>query len=343
MRIATAALLLAGLALLGLVVAQTDLAEAWSLLGRIGAPGVAAVAVVFLVSTIFQTLSWHLTLPSATAGVRWLRELWMLVWVGDALNIVTPVASVGGEPLKVLLLNKRHGIGFQEATASLILQLTVQNLGLIPFLLVGLALMPGIEALPPAYAGATAVALALFTAGIAGFFLLQHNKLVSRMGGWLVANGIGERLSRLLALVHEFEGRLVHFYRGRRRRFAAVMALEFAIWALTAVEIYVVLYFLGHPPAWSEAWVIAATIALVHAALFFVPGNIGTQEAAIVVVGGIIVGSAALALALALIIRLREIVWVAGGLALGLLFLGESRAAHGEPKSAERPQDLSRR
>ena len=322
-----AALLLAGVALLGVIVYQTDLAELWNYLRRIGVWGVAAILGLFCLASVLETVSWQLKLLSIRLDIIWMYRLWKLRLVGEAFNIVTPLASLGGEPLKAALINSHYGIGYREAAASLILEQTVQNLALIPFLLIGFVLLLGAGVLPLPYQVAAGVGLMVFSTSIVLFFLVQRYKFFSRLG-----RGFGTRASAVLGLVHDLEDRLIVFYTCYGRRFALALALEFVSWMLSAVEIGLILRLLGYSAGFGEAWTIAAGVVLVRSGLFLVPAGIGVQEGAALLIGGALTGSPALGLAVSLVLRFREIIWVALGLVLGGLFTFESpRPGSSEP------------
>jgi len=55
----------------------------------------------------------------------------------------------------------------------------------------------------------------------------------------------------------------------------------------------------------------------VRSTFFFVPGDLGTQEAAHVLICTAVTGSAELGLALAAVRRGRDLLWIAWGLAIG--------------------------
>ena len=57
-------------------------------------------------------------LPSIRPELRWVYRLWKVRMVGEALNFVLPAASMGGEPVKVVLLKSSHGIGYHEGASS---------------------------------------------------------------------------------------------------------------------------------------------------------------------------------------------------------------------------------
>ncbi len=333
-KYAKVGLLLAGMALLGVIVYQTDLAEVWHRLREVGGWGIAIILIVYFFSFLAYTVSWHLTLPSARLDMHWTYRLWKVGMVGYAFNNVTPLASLGGEPIKAALLKRHYGISYREATASLLLAQTINMIALVIFLLTGCLLMFGADILPPRYQRTAGLGLVAFSVCILLFFLVQRYKLFSRVGGWVGRGQLGARALSLLDLVHEVENRVIAFYTGHRRRFAVAVVLAFFNWALGAVEVYYAMEFLGHPISFAAAWVIEAIALLVRSALFFIPANIGTQEGTFLLVVGAISGSPALGLAVALIRRFREITWICWGLALGWFFsLGDEVAPQGQSSS----------
>jgi uncharacterized protein (TIRG00374 family) len=310
------------MAVLAVVLYQADLPEVWSHIRQVGWLGVAAVFALYVLTFGAEIVAWNLTLPTARLTPAWIGRLWTAQMVGEAVNNLTPLASVGGEPVKVALLKKRYGVDYREATASLFLIQTIVNVALVVFVSSGFALMWITDALPPAYRLAAGSGLAVLTAGMASFFLVQRYQGVSRISGWLGRHRLGARALALLDVVRDIEDRLVAFYTGQPGRFATAITLAFVNWGLGAVEIACMLAFLGHPISLADAWVIESLFALVRAALFVVPANIGTQEGTLVLVCGLITGSPTLGLAVALLRRFRELVWICGGVALGWLVSG---------------------
>lgn len=75
--------------------------------------------------------------------------------------------------------------------------------------------------------------------------------------------------------------------------------------------------FLGAPVSFWEAWIIEATAQLVRAGLFFIPAGIGVQEGAFVLICGAITGTPALGVAVSIVRRIREVVWIAWGFLIG--------------------------
>lgn len=305
------------MAVLAVVLYQADLPAAWERLREVGWSGVGVIFALYAVTFGAEIVAWNLTLPSARLSAGWIARLWTTQMVGEAVNNLTPLASMGGEPVKVALLKKRYGVSYREATASVFLIQTITNIALVLFVSSGFALMWFTDSLPEGYRMAAGSGLIVLTLGMLSFFLIQRYQGVSRIGGRLERSRFGARALSVLEIVRDIEERLIDFYTRNTGRFTIAIALAFLNWALGAVEIACMLYFLDHPVSFADAWVIESLFVLVRAALFVVPANIGTQEGTLVLVCGAITGSPSLGLAVALIRRFRELTWLCGGVALG--------------------------
>ena len=319
MRLITLFLLLIGGGLLAVLLIEVDLGQVWGRLEDVGTWGIAAVLMLRVLVVAADSYAWQLTLPSVPQATVWFGRLWNVMLIGEALNKVLPLASVGGEPVKIALLHKRFGIDLREATASIVLWQTLNNFSMVAFVAIGFAAMFAMTSLDPAFRLAAAAGLVAFAVGIALFFLIQRKKVVSRIAAWL-GRRFGARAERVLLTIHDVEDRLIAFYGQARERFGAAFLLCFSTWVLSAVEIHLALHLMGYPASWIDSLVIAAVTVLVRAALFMVPAGIGTQDGALVLICGSITGSPDLGLALAAILRLRELVWVAVGLMTGWFY-----------------------
>jgi len=320
MRYATILLLIGGSALLGFTLSHADLGQAWSRLHDVGWSGIAVLGGLLLAASLTQAGILIETVPSARAIPRRLSALWKVWMVGEAFNTVTPLGSFGGEPVKAGLLKKHHGVGLREATAALVLAQTISIITLVLFLLAGFGLMLRSEGIPSAYRVTAGSALAGFGGCVLLLFLTQRLGVLSRVGRRFAGTRFGGRAESLVALIHDVEHRLIAFYTGQRRRFAIAAALAFGYWACGMLRTYTTMACLGRPIGWRDAWMIEAGLLLVRSVLFLVPGNLGTQEAALVVTCRAVTGSSTLGLAMALVRRALELAWVGVGLLVGWTF-----------------------
>ncbi|MCC7050041.1 MAG: flippase-like domain-containing protein [Alphaproteobacteria bacterium] len=322
-----------GIALLGGLLWHADLAEVGARLKQLGLLGATAVLAVYAVAFLLDTAVWMATLVTRGMGFAWLFRLWEIRVIGEAVNSATPLGSVGGEPVKALMLRKYHGIGLREGISSLVLAKTAILVGLVLFLATGFALMLGSQRLPPAMKLVAGLGLGAFASAILGLVLVQWFRLATVAGGWLRRGRHGERLKRWLDALHDIDHRFVAFYTHHIDRFLPAVLFSVANWFLGAVELMVVMEFLGQPISFADAIVVESLAQLVRAGTFFIPMSLGTQDGAFMLALGAMTGAPVLGLAVALIRRGRELLWILLGLLLFWAFSG--RPPHpGAPESA---------
>lgn len=296
----------------------------------VGGAGFALVLLVYAVEFACDVEAWRLTLGRGFPWRPWLARLYLVRLAGEAYNVVTPAAGMGGEPVKALLLKRRHGVPYLRSGASLVLAKTLNVVALVVFLAAGFALMLGDARISERLHLMAAAGLAALALGVLGFFLVQRLRVASRLSARF---GPGRpRLARLAAAIAEFDGRLVEFYTRDPLRCARALALGFANWTLGAAGVWVTLAFMGAPLSFTDAWIVEAMAQMVRAATFFIPASLGAQDAVIMLVMAAVSGSAEQGLAVALVRRGRELVWVLAGLGVSAPLLGARarRGADGE-------------
>ena len=333
MRALRIAYLVAGLGLLAAVLYGVDLAAAGEWLAGMGVAGVAAVIAVYALVFTCDSAAWWFILAREKLEGAWLGRLWLVRLVGEAFNAIIPAASLGGEPVKALLLKKRHGVGYGEAAASLVMAKTITLIALILFSAIGLTLMLGSNSYADTYGAVAGAGLAALAAGVLGFFAVQRWAVTSRLAARYAARHPGGRIETALGHMRSIDERFAGFYHRRPGRFAAALALALASWMFGALELYVILDFLGRPITPAEAWITESVLQLVRAGSFFIPANLGASEVGFVVLVGALTGQPPLGLAAALMRRARELLWIVAGLALGwrLSFTPAGVAALSDP------------
>jgi uncharacterized protein (TIRG00374 family) len=307
--------LIFGIVLLGVVIAQTDIVLALSLLTEIGW-GFAAIFALYFVGFVIDAYAWQLTTPGVPLNLKWLYRFYQVRLAGEAFNMVTPTASMGGEAVKAIMLKNLYGVGYRDGTASLILAKTMIVVALVAFLTIGFALMQGSSKLHDTYKFLSGAGLAAFGLGALLFVFIQRFKITSLAGTALGRGRWFAKLNSMLQPLHEVEDRLIHFYTRQPVRLATVFVLSFLNWVLGIFEIWLIMDLIGHPISLTDAWIIETVAQLVRSATFFIPASIGAQEGAFLVVGAAITGQPSFGLTVALARRIRELVWTAWGLAV---------------------------
>ncbi|MEK9671284.1 MAG: lysylphosphatidylglycerol synthase transmembrane domain-containing protein [Rhodospirillaceae bacterium] len=331
---------LLGLVLLGWLLTEADLAAAWANILSVGGWGLAAVSGIYLVAFYVDSLSWHLAIRDLPLTLRWSYLVWRIRMVGEAFNMVVPAGGFGGEPVKAVLLNRHHAVGYREATVSIILARTVNLIGLVMFLVIGLVIMSIHDRVPENVGWLASGGFTFLTFGVGVLFAVQHFKGFSKTGSSLAGMRIGAAVGRVLVHIQDVEDRLGEFYARRPGRFVPALGLAFLNWMIGAAETYVALRLLGSPVDFADAWMIEAVVQMVRAVTFFIPANLGTQDGVFVLLCGILTGAPDIGLAVAGVRRVRELIFVLWGFALGSIYsmrglIDEAKAGEGEAP----PQD----
>jgi hypothetical protein len=227
---------------------------------------------------------------------------------GDALNLVTAVASVGGEAVKAWLV--RHHVAYDESVPSLIIAKTTSTIGQGLFLVVGLSIAGLTLDLDAKLWHSMLWLLLLEAVAVGGFVLVQLTGVIARTARWLTLLGLSGGASTAVRL----DASLRSFYRRQWRRLLASIGFHLTGWMLGAVEAFIILYFLQVPLSLATAVVVEAFGAGVRFATFLVPASIGALEGANAGAFAALGVGAGAGLAFSFVRRARQAVWVALGL-----------------------------
>jgi glycosyltransferase 2 family protein len=324
-------LVLTGMAVVGYLVAQIGPAAIWSSFVTLGWRLPIVLTFPYALAALVDTIGWRLLLPGPVP----LSLVFRARLAGEAVNLATPTMAVGGEPLKAFLL--RPPVPLLDGLVSVIADKTTIVVGQIIFLAAGLlaarAVLPSTSRLVPIMTGLLAVEIL----AIGGFALVQASgglggggRLLGRLGGRFgsrVALG-GERYLQGLG---DLDRALAGLYRHGRRRLLASALVHSVAWATGALEIYLVLHWLGTPASLGTALIIESFAGGVKFASFMVPASLGALEGGYVAFFEAFGLTATAGLSFVLVRRLREMVWAG----LGFLALGVSHRAHGVPRTDE--------
>ena len=243
---------------------------------------------------------------------------------GEAVNVMTAVAPVGGDAIKVWFL--RPHVPYRESIASVIVAKTTITLSQALFLLVGVvaALALAVDA---RLVRAMLWLLLVELVGVGGFLAVQLAGFVRR-GAQLFG-----RLKKLeaLAAAEDLDRTLQTFYRREWQRFALSVGFHLLGWLMGAVETWLFLNVLKIPASLTTALVIETLGSAVRFATFFVPGSLGALEGANTAAFAALGLGAEAGLAFSLLRRLRQVVWIAIGVLVLLLARARMRLAPEAP------------
>jgi len=245
-------------------------------------------------------LAWFVLLPD-TGG----RAPWSLIGariVRDAAGELLPLSQIGG-----ILIGARTAVlqGWAQAVAfaSVIVDVTAEVLAQIAFVALGCALFSlyARALLPPAVRDAVAAGLVLLSIGGIVFLLLQ------RVGHDLVGRLAARILPRTVPVTASIATELDAIY-ASPLRVGASASLHLLGWILNAAAAWIVLALIGVHVRVGAVIAVEAVICVARSAAVLVPGALGVQEAAYVLLMPIIGVPAPIGLALSLVRRARDVV-----------------------------------
>jgi glycosyltransferase 2 family protein len=321
-------LLVLGLFTLSFLVWHIGPEKIYDAAAQVGPGALLVILIPSLLMYIFEAYGWKLTLGAATKGIAF-WNLFAIRTAGEVVNMTTPTAYVGGEPLKAYLL-QRHQIPMVEGFASVVIAKTIMTLAQVLFILIGIALafwMLGAEGSSGQIAAAGLLTAALLFFGVAVFIFVQKRGLFM----WILQTlrGFGLRIA-FFELREEklrsLDQIILNFYTQHRSAFYASTALYLLGWLSEALEVYVIIWYLGGPPNPLAAISIGALSVLIKGGTFFIPGSLGAQDGGNLLLLKAFGYSDVTGITFALLRRFRELAWIGIGL-LCLAAMGSNREA----------------
>jgi uncharacterized protein (TIRG00374 family) len=314
-----ALLIAAGLGVVGYLVVQIGVATVWAALQTLSWWLLLIVVFPTALVAVLDTLAWRATIPGPAGSFP---RLFGVRAAGDALNLGTPTASVGGDPVKAVLLGP--GVPLGAGLASVIADKTTGVIAQTLILLVALAASHATSTGTAAVRATMLGLLALQILCVGGFVAVQLGGVAGFGGRLLARSGLGRVAGA--ATLHQLDAGLRSLYLRQPRRVLASVSWHFLAFAASTLEIYLVLRLLDIPVSPGTAFTVGALGTAVKFVSFMVPGSLGVLEgsnAAIFAAFGL--GGAA-GLTYSLVRRLREVVWIAAGFA-ALSLLAPRRAS----------------
>jgi putative membrane protein len=301
LKIAVYITALGGLALTTLLIAYEGFSVVYEALAIAGW-GLVLVALFHLIPMVLDTLAWRVLLPSSLKPP--LNVLVWIRWIREAVDGLLPVAQVGGELVgtRLLMINAMPGA---IAGASVVVNLTLALLTQLIFTLVGLGLLLANIQNSGVVPGLL-IGVSIGTLSFAGFVLVQKRGLFGLLIGWLSGLAGGRRWLSRVGGAERLDNEIKAMYR-RHRTLLLSAWWQMLAWILGAGEVWLALYFLGHPVTLVEALLLESLGQAIRSAAFAIPGSLGVQEGGYMLLGGLLGLDPQIGLALSLAKRVRQL------------------------------------
>jgi putative membrane protein len=240
-----------------------------------------------------------------------------LLWVAsvrEGVSRLLPVVGVGGEVVGIRLtcwrLSDMTGVTatvIVEVLLTLVTQYLFCALGIVLFLASAPRL--GLSADSNRHLWAIALGLALsLPIPLGVYLLLRHGAVFARLENFAVKmlGGDHQWIKRLDG--HQLDGDIKHLF-AQPARLLHALFWQLSGYVLGSFETWFALLLLDHRVSWSAAVAIEALTQAIRHAAFMVPAGLGVQEVGVMLFGYLAGLDGDTALSLALIKRMREIVF----------------------------------
>lgn len=280
-----------------------------------------AVIVLWIPIYIINARAWQVILRN-DAG----RELsfWRILKYtisGYALNGVTPVGVLGGEPYRILELTPY--VGAEKATSSVILYAMMHIFSHFCFwtFSVVLFLFVYTDRLTPLLV-ILLLLIALFCALGIYFFLLGYRNGLARRALLLfgrlpfIGHHIRSFAERHAESIEKVDCQIAQLHAQRRTTFYYSLFLEFMARMFGCLEVMFILFIFTSEVSFWDCVLIQAFSSLVGNLIFFIPMQMGAREGGLALIADTLHIPAGYGVLTGLIIRLREFFWTTIGLLL---------------------------
>jgi putative membrane protein len=309
-RTAEVALLIGGVLLLVFLVYQLGAGDVLANLRLVGW-GIVPIVLQESLAILANTLGWWAAFPRPRPAIGFGQLLSARI-AGDAVNYVTPTATLGGEFVRTRFLR-----GYATSTslvASVAVAKLSQTVGQIAFVVIGLAVILDETPLPAPVRHGLLAGLALFATGVAVLIFVQRRGMFAPLLRVAHRLGLAARAPELMRRLQHLDDEIARVHGAGSAGFFLSSGSFFVGWSFGVVEIYLILWFLGLEVSVHRALTIEVLSVAIDATLFFVPLKAGTQEGGKVLIFTILGLDPAKGLALGIIRRLRELTWASVGL-----------------------------
>jgi uncharacterized protein (TIRG00374 family) len=312
-------LALVGLLLLAALVYISDPLLVWAELYAVGAWGLLVVLANVLCSLLAAMTSWYVLLRSA--GILVPRASSAGAYIcGYAVNYVTPVMYLGGEPVRVYLVARRTGVPMARVAATVVVERLLASLSVLAFVSIGIFFVLGSPGISPADKRWMEIGLGIAVAFVLAvlFSFVRDYRWLSRLITWLAKHFSGRgRTLRAAARVAETEREVYVAFAQRLPHTLLALLLQLASVFFSYLRPQVFLHFTQSPlctfPQLSFYFTLNFFLTMF---LWITPGGVGIAEGGRMGIFSLIGMMPSQALAFSVLFRGAELIIVVVGLYL---------------------------
>ncbi|MCD8210896.1 MAG: flippase-like domain-containing protein [Prevotella sp.] len=307
-----------GIIVLAIMITRLDFHETWNGLKHAGYWFI-VVLLLWAFLYIFNTTTWYIIIRSLPGEKPKINFFWLykITVSGFALNYATPGGLMGGEPYRIMSLSPL--IGPERASSSVILYVMTHIFSHFIFWLLSILLyiltqpITLIVGIVLIFSGAfCSLGIWFFMKGYQKGLAVRIMNLIKHIPG--IKKWASNFISKHKEQLDTIDNQIAALHKQNKKTFFCAISLEVACRILSALEVMFILLVIMPSVNYIDCILILAFTSLFANLLFFMPLQLGGRE------GGFLMSTSTLALGassgifVALIVRIRELIWTAIGL-----------------------------
>ncbi|MDR0661694.1 MAG: flippase-like domain-containing protein [Prevotellaceae bacterium] len=310
-----------GVAILGWMVYATGIDKIWQNVKETGLWFIPIIG-VWIVVYLLNALASYSIIRDKNTPKECLPSFGKVMKVtisGFAINYITPVVALGGEPYKIIEL--QENLGSHKATSAILSHSMMHILSHLVFWIVSTFLIVFI--LNPSWAiiVGCAVMCLIFCFVLYYIFVGYRKGLIVKtfrvLGKIPIVKKWAKKFSQeKLQSLQEIDQNIVTLYTKRKPTFFWALLLEISARVVSCFELYFIAKAVGTNMTVLDSIVLYAGSTLFANILFFSPMQLGTREGGLALTLNMMGIRAGLGVYMGLVMRIRELFWIGIGLIL---------------------------
>ncbi len=269
--------------------------------------------IISITIMVSLTLKWSIILKAQGCKVPFFK-LFTYKLAGFAVSYVTPSAHIGGEPVRAYLLNKNHNIEFKKSLSSVVIDKSLELSLNGFFACIAIIIILFNFTIPEKTAVIMIFSFFVMLAGMYAFYHLTITEKgffttcfsLLRLNKWKLTKKYEKDIKGM-------ESHLIYFFKYNKKGFRNASLVFFLIWILMFFEYKFALLLLGYNNASFVAiFIFFSFVGIAY--LIPVPAALGALEFGQSSASAMLGISKGIGLALSIIIRGRDMIWVFLGL-----------------------------
>ena len=309
--------LIGGLVLIGWFVSKSNPAEIWAQLRNINIKFLLLVGVTFI-AYLLVSIAWMQSFLEKPNGIN-IINLFTIRLIGESLAQVNPTNIIAGETLKAVLL-KHKGVDYKSSIVSLTISRFLIMLSAITLVIMGAYIFFD-ELTSAGTLGDSSTSLIIIIVLTTSLVFLLIMLLHKEKGIFFLFRQLLEFIARFRTTesralkaalkLKEIDEELIDFYKHKKIYFISAFLLSMIHWLIGAVEMYLILHFIGVEISFLSCIAVEVGVMVFKAMASFVPGQIGIEEMANKLMLEVVnVSGSTIWVTVSILRRARQLFWI---------------------------------